>query len=115
MKDISKMLGQMQEAQAKAQAMQQKVGKLQATGVAGAGAVEATVDGNKNVLQLNIDKTHIVPEEKELLQDLIIAAINLAQKAVEEKVEEAMKQQTTDMFSILPRHFFSPNDPKHRP
>ncbi len=92
----------MQEAQAKAQAIQQKLTQLQATGEAGAGAVKATVNGNKLVLKLSIDKEYINPAEKEMLQDLIIAAINLANKAMESKVQAAVKHHTAGMLGGLP-------------
>ena len=96
------MLGQMQEAQAKMKEIQQKIVHLQATGEAGAGAVQATVNGNKEVIRLNIDEGYIVPNEKTMLQDLIIAAINLAQRAVEEKIQEDVKQHTQGILGGLP-------------
>lgn len=102
MEDFTKMLGHMQEAQAKVQEIQQKLAQLQATGEAGAGAVQATVNGSKSVLRLDIDKEYINPDEKEMLQDLIIAAINLANKAVEEKIQEEVKQHTEGMLGGLP-------------
>ncbi len=102
MENFMKMLGQMKEVQEKALEIQKKCAQLQATGEAGAGAVKATVDGGKAVLKLDIDKEFINPEEKVMLQDLIIAAINLANKAVEEKVKEEVKQITGGRLGSLP-------------
>jgi nucleoid-associated protein EbfC len=102
MEDLTKMLGQMQEAQAKVQEIQQKLAQIQATGEAGAGAVKATVDGHKKVLKLDIDKEFMHPEEKEVLQDLIIAAITLATQAVEEKVKEEVKQSASGILGEIP-------------
>ncbi len=102
MEDLTKMLSQMQEAQAKVRELQQKLAQIQATGEAGAGAVKATVDGHKTVLKLDIDKEFIHPEEKEVLQDLIIAAITLATQAVAEKVQEEVKQSASGMLGGLP-------------
>ena len=102
MEDFAKMMGQMKEAQEKVQEIQQKLAHLQATGEAGAGAVSATVNGNKSLLKLDIDQEYINAEEKEMLQDLIVAAVNLAQKAVEEKVQEEIKQHTQGMLGGLP-------------
>ena len=96
------MMGQMKDAQEKVQAIQQKLTHLQATGEAGAGAVKATVNGSKTVLALDIDKAYIKPEEKAMLQDLIVAAINLANKAVEAKVQEEVKKHTAGMLGGLP-------------
>jgi nucleoid-associated protein EbfC len=102
MADFTKMLGQMQEAQEKVRELQQKLAQIQATGEAGAGAVKATVDGHKKVLKLDIDKEFIHPEEKEVLQDLIIAAIMLATQAVAEKVQDEIKQSTSGILGGLP-------------
>jgi nucleoid-associated protein EbfC len=102
MEDLTKILGQMQEAQAKVQEIQQKLAQIQATGEAGAGAVKATVDGHKKVLKLDIDKEFMHPEEKEVLQDLIIAAITLATQAVEEKVKEEIKQSASGILGEIP-------------
>ncbi|MFM2428314.1 MAG: hypothetical protein RL012_198 [Bacteroidota bacterium] len=102
MEDLTKILGQMQEAQAKVQEIQQKLAQIQATGEAGAGAVKATVDGHKKVLKLDIDKEFMHPEEKEVLQDLIIAAITLATQAVEEKVKEEVKQSASGILGEIP-------------
>lgn len=60
--------------------------------------MKATVNGNKSVLKLDIDKEYINPGEKEMLQDLIIAAVNLANEAVEEKIQEEVKQSTAGML-----------------
>ena len=92
----------MQEAQAKVREIQQKLTQLRATGEAGAGAVQATVNGSKSVLKLDIDQEYINPDEKEMLQDLIIAAVNLANKAVEKKIQEEVKQHTAGMLPGLP-------------
>ena len=102
MEDFTKMLGHMQEAQAKVREIQQKLTQLQATGEAGAVAVKATVNGSKSALKLDIDQEYINPDEKEMLQDLIIAAVNLANKAVEEKIQAEVKQHTAGMLGGLP-------------
>ena len=102
MEDLTKMLGRMQEAQAKVQEMQQKLAQIQATGEAGAGAVRVTMNGHKKVLKLDIDKAFIHPEEKEALQDLIIAAITLATQVVDEKVQNEIKQSTPGIMGSIP-------------
>ena len=105
MEDLTKILGQMQKAQTKVQEIQQKLTKIHATGEAGAGAVKATVNGYKKVLKLDIDKEFMRPEEKEVLQDLIIAAITLATQAVTEKVKEEIEQSTAGIAGMLPMDF----------
>jgi DNA-binding YbaB/EbfC family protein len=102
MEDFTKIMSQMKEAQAKVQEIQQKLVHIQATGEAGAGAVKATVDGHKKILKLDIDTEFIRPEEKEVLQDLIIAAITLATQAVDEKVQGEVKQNASGILGGLP-------------
>lgn len=88
MEDFTQIAESLQKAQAKIQTIQQGLTQLRATGEAGAGAVKATVDGNKLILKLDIAQEYIRPDEKKMLQDLIIAAINLAHKAVEKKIQQ---------------------------
>lgn len=92
----------MKEAQEKVQEIQQKLTHLQATGEAGAGAVKATVNGHKSLLKLAIDQEYIDVDEKAMLQDLIVAAVNLANKAVEEKIQEEVQEHAQGMLGGLP-------------
>lgn len=102
MEDFTKLMSQMKEAQEKVQEIQQKLEHIQATGEAGAGAVRATVDGRKKVLRLDIDATFIRPEEKETLQDLIIAAITLATQAVDEKIQDEVRKSASGILKGFP-------------
>lgn len=102
MENLTGIMGQIQEAQVKVQEIQRKLTHIQATGEAGAGAVKATVDGHKKVLKIDIDKEFMHPEEKEVLQDLIIAAITLATQAIDEKVKDEVKQNASGILGGLP-------------
>lgn len=102
MEDLKKVLGQMKEAQSNMKDIQEKLEHLQAIGESGAGAVKATVNGHKKLLQLEIDKTFIDPTEKEMLQDLIIAAITLAHQAVAEKIKTILQESTWHMMDNMP-------------
>ena len=64
--------------------------------------MKATVDGHKKVLKIDIDKEFMHPEEKEALQDLIIAAITLATQAIDEKVKDEVKQNASGILGGLP-------------
>ena len=105
MKDFSEILGHMREVYAKAQEVQKELVRLEAVGEAGAGAVKATVNGKKALLKLEIDPEYIDPNEKKILQDLIVAAINLAHKDIEEKRQVVMKQYTGGLLEGLPVDF----------
>jgi DNA-binding YbaB/EbfC family protein len=87
-----------------AQMMQQKMAKLQeeaaqktATATAGGGAVTAMVNGKNQVLSLTIQKDAVDPEDVEMLQDLVVAAINEALAKVHAEMSEQMGKITGGM------------------
>jgi DNA-binding YbaB/EbfC family protein len=102
MTNFMQMLGQVKEMQAKIQEVQQKVVHLQATGESGAGLVKATVNGNKKLLRLEIDPSIIQTEEQAMLQDLIVAAVNMAIQSIENKTKEMVQSHTSGMLGNLP-------------
>jgi DNA-binding YbaB/EbfC family protein len=84
-----------------AQAMQQKMAKMQedaaafrAEGTSGGGAVTAVVDGKNQLVSLTIDKQVVDPEDVEMLQDLVLTAVNEAQKKVQANFSEQMSKAT---------------------
>ncbi len=84
-----------------AQMMQQKMAKLQedaaertAEATAGGGAVTATVNGKNQILSLAIKKEAVDPEDVEMLQDLIVAAVNEALAKVHAEMAEQMGKIT---------------------
>lgn len=94
------MLGQMKEVQKKIKEAQEEMGSITATGDAGAGMVTAEVNGKREVLKVEIDDSLLTKDDKEMLQDLVVAAINKALSSVEEKVQEKMQASTAGMFNI---------------
>jgi len=84
-----------------AQLMQQKMAKLQeeaalrtAEATSGGGAVTAVVNGKNQILSLSISKDAVDPEDVEMLQDMIMAAVNEALKKVQEDVAAEMGKIT---------------------
>jgi len=84
-----------------AQKVQAEVAKLQETlkervveGSAGGGMVTATVNGQQELLAIKIDPEAVNPEETEILEDLIVAAVNQAMKKSQELVQEEMQKIT---------------------
>ena len=84
LKQVQAMQREMEEAQA-------HLGEKEVTTTDGGGAVEVTVNGNKELTALKLDKDVIDPEDPEMLQDLIIAAVNEGMRQVDELVEEQMR------------------------
>lgn len=102
MTDFTKMFGQMKEAQTKIQEVQQQMEQIQATGEAGAGLVKATVNGKKKLLKLEIDPTIIQPSEQEMLQDLVVAAINMAIQKIEAQTKASIQETAQGMLGDFP-------------
>ena len=71
-----KMMGKMKEVQARMKEAQEKLVLIKATGESGGGMVKATVNGKKQLIDLDIDPTILKADDKVLIQDLSIAAIN---------------------------------------
>ena len=91
--------GNMQQLMRQAQKMQQQMIQAQQEldareyeGTAGGGAVTCTLSGKRQLLSLTIDKDAVDPEEVEMLQDMIVAAVNDALKKGEETREREMSR-----------------------
>ncbi len=82
------MLQRLQDMQAQMQKTQEEIEATDFTASAGGGVVEATVTGAKELKDIKIDPEAVDPEEVEMLQDMIIAAVNEALR----KAEEAMSK-----------------------
>ncbi|WP_259014560.1 YbaB/EbfC family nucleoid-associated protein [Emticicia fluvialis] len=102
MGDIFGLAGKMKEMQARMQEAQENLGKITETGEAGAGMVQATVNGKKQILKIEIDDELLKGNDKEILQDLIVAATNKALEKVEEKAKEELKKSTEGLIPNIP-------------
>lgn len=100
--DMMKMMGKMKEVQAKIKEAQDNLVNIKATADAGGGMVNATVNGKKEVIKIDIDPLLLKPEDKEMLQDLMIAAINKANAEVEILAKEHIKKATDGMLPNIP-------------
>jgi DNA-binding YbaB/EbfC family protein len=93
--------------QGKIKEAQENLEKISATGESGANMVVATVNGKKKLIKLEIDDDIVKKEDKELMSDLIVAAVNKALENVEEKASEEMKKTTSGMLPNIPGMDFS--------
>lgn len=84
---LGQLMRQAQEMQAKMQRLQSEIAQLQVTGEAGAGVVTVTMNGRHEVSRVEIDPS-VLTEEKELLEDLLAAAVNDAVQRVQRSVQE---------------------------
>ena len=91
MLDINGLMGKMKDAQAKMKETQEELSKIQEEGEAGAGKIRATLDGHKKVLKIEIDASLMNKEDKKMVEDLTVAAINAAQEKVAKRASEMMQ------------------------
>ena len=94
MKNLGNMMKQVQEMQAKMADMQARLDEMTVTGKAGAGMVQITLTGKNLMKKVAIDDSLLQPSEKEILEDLLMAAYNEARAKVEQAVAEQMKDVT---------------------
>lgn len=94
MKGIGGLMKQAQQLQSKIQALQEELGKRTVSAQAGGGMVEATVNGRQELLSLRIDPEVVSPEDVDMLQDLILAAVNEALNRSREMVAQEMAKLT---------------------
>jgi nucleoid-associated protein EbfC len=97
MKNLSQMMKQAQEMQSKMADMQNQLGEIEVTGQSGAGMIVATMNGRGEMRGIKIDKSLIDPEDPEVLEDLVVAAINDAKGKVEVRVQEETQKVMGDM------------------
>ena len=92
--DMGKLLKQAQEMQSKAAEMQAGLEELEVEGAAGAGMVTAVVTAKGQLKRLSVDPSILNADDREMLEDLIVAAVNDAQNKGAEKAQEEMAKLT---------------------
>lgn len=105
--NINALMKQAQEMQKRMQDVQREIATLEVTGLAGAGLVSVIMTGQYAVKRVTIDKS-LLSEEKDVLEDLVAAAVNDAVRKVEEGTRGKMSSLTAGMD--LPKDFKLPTD-----
>jgi DNA-binding YbaB/EbfC family protein len=82
--DPRKLMKQLQQAQ---QRIQEEIAALRIEATAGGGMVKVTLDGQKNMTALVLDREAVNPEDVEMLQDMILTAVNDAARQVDDAVQ----------------------------
>ena len=93
-KDMQKQLRQLQAMQAEMEEKQAELEHKELTTTAGGGAVQVTINGKKEITKLIIDKDVVDPDDVEMLQDLVMAAVNEAIRQITELEESEMNSIT---------------------
>ncbi|MCS7029641.1 MAG: YbaB/EbfC family nucleoid-associated protein [Bacteroidia bacterium] len=96
--NMKEMLAKIQEMQAEIKKVQENLEKLTVEAEAGGGMVKVTANGLKKIVKLQIDKEIIDKDDPEMMEDLIIAAVNKALEAADELHKTEMQKATTAML-----------------
>ena len=94
MMNIQGIMKQAQIMQKKMEEAQAKLAQQEITGTSGGGLVKITLNGKFEAKKVELDKSLLVPEEVDILEDLILAAYNDAHAKVDAAMSEGMKDIT---------------------
>ncbi len=94
LKDLGGLVQQAQAMQQKMQELQSQLERMEIVGSSGAGMIKVTVNGKGETRRIEIDASLFKPEDKGVVEDLIVAACNDARGKVEQTVQEQMRTIT---------------------
>lgn len=94
MKDIMGMMKQLGQMQSRMQTMQEELAQAEIGGQSGGGLVAVTLDGKASLKRIKIDPSLLRADEVEILEDLIIAAVQDAKVKVEAELQAKMQDMT---------------------
>ena len=105
--DMMKMMGKVKEVQGKMKEAQEQLKDIRSEGESGGGMVKAVANGNKELISLEIDDALVTTEDKNMMRDLIIAAVNKAVTEADIKSKEHIKKSTEGLLPNIPGMDFS--------
>lgn len=95
--NMGQMMKQVQQMQKKMEEAQKEIEQSTLQTTSGGGMVEVEINGKKQITSIKIDKEAVDPEDVEMLQDMILTAVNDAIKQVDALAEEKMGRYTKGM------------------
>ncbi len=95
--DMNKLMKQAQQMQSKMAKMQEELEKKTLEATAGGGAVKVVVNGKQELVDLQIDPDAVDPDDVEMLEDLVLAAVNQGMREIQEMVNNEMGKVTGGM------------------
>ena len=102
MGNMGNLMKQAQKAQKKMAEAQEKLGEITVEGTAGGGMVTVKANGNQEVLEVNIEE-EVMEDDVEILEDLIVAAVNQALSKASEAAQEKMNEAAGGLLGNLPK------------
>lgn len=95
--NMADMFGKFSDMQNKMKEAQEKLADVVVDADAGGGMVKVTANGKREIIRIEIDKDVVDPNDKEMLEDLVVAGVNKALA----KAEEAAKEKMQDVYKDL--------------
>ena len=92
--DMMSMVKQARELQEKMASLQEEVAAMEIEGASGGGLVSVVMSGKSELKKIHIDPTLLKPEESEILEDLIVTAVNDARQKAEARLADKMRELT---------------------
>ncbi len=102
MMNMGSLMKQAQRMKAEFQRLQERLAQTRVEGSAGGGMVTAVADGNQQLLEIRIHPDVVDPNDVEMLQDLIVAAVNEARRRSQDLMNEEMSKLTGGLQLNLP-------------
>jgi DNA-binding YbaB/EbfC family protein len=100
--DMMGMMSRVKELQEKVKQAQSELPSITATAEAGGGLVRATANGQRQLLKLEIDETLLTPQDRDMLADLVVAAVNKVMEEAGDKAKEHLKSRTAGLLPNIP-------------
>lgn len=92
--NMNNMMKQMQKLQKQMENLEEDLKNQEVTGTSGGGAVEATVNGKKELIRIKIDEAVVDPEDVDMLEDLVLTAVNNAMDEADSVANQKMGKLT---------------------
>jgi DNA-binding YbaB/EbfC family protein len=100
--DMMKMMGKMKEVQTQLKKAQDNLVNIKVEGESGGGMVKTVVNGKRQLISIEIDPLLLKPEDKIMLQDLIVAAVNKASEDADVLAKEELRKSTEGLMPNIP-------------